>query len=122
MPVIELSGLSEAEKRAYILADNKLALNAGWAEDLLAAEVADLDALGFDLSLAGFADAEVGRLVDLFQQGTASSFPDEAPAPPEVPVTQPGKPRSNDLHPTMKPVALVERAIRNSSNSPGYGA
>ncbi len=90
VPVIELSGLSEAEKRAYVLADNKLALNAGWDDDLLAAEFADLDALGFDLSLAGFGDSEVGRLIDLFQQGTASSFPDEAPAPPEDPVSRPG--------------------------------
>jgi ParB-like chromosome segregation protein Spo0J len=63
VPVIELSGLSEAEKRAYILADNKLALNAGWSDELLAAEVADLDALGFDLSLAGFGESEVGKLI-----------------------------------------------------------
>src|SRR5215203_4485042 len=58
VPVIELAGLSEAEKRAYLLADNKLALNAGWDEALLAAEVADLDALGVDLSLAGFGESE----------------------------------------------------------------
>ncbi len=90
VPVIELHGLSEAQKRAYIIADNKLALNAGWADDLLAAEVADLDALGFDLSLAGFGESEVGRLIDLFQQGSAPSFPDETPALPEVPVSQPG--------------------------------
>ncbi len=75
VPVIELSGLSEVQKRAYILADNRLALNAGWDDDLLAAEIADLDALGFDLSLAGFGDGEVGRLIDLFQQGSAPSFP-----------------------------------------------
>ncbi len=42
VPVIELSGLSEAEKRAYLLADNRLALNAGWDDALLAAEIADL--------------------------------------------------------------------------------
>jgi ParB-like chromosome segregation protein Spo0J len=85
VPVIELSGLSEAEKRAYILADNKLALNAGWDEDLLAAEIADLDALGVDLTLAGFAEGEIGRFIDLFQQGSAPTFPDEAPAPPAMP-------------------------------------
>ncbi len=90
VPVIQLAGLSEAEKRAYLLADNKLALNAGWSEELLAAEVADLDALGFDLSLAGFGESEVGRLIDLFNEGSASSFPDEAPAPPETAITRPG--------------------------------
>jgi DNA modification methylase len=88
--VIELSGLSEAEKRAYVLADNKLALNAGWDDALLVAEVADLDAIGFDLSLAGFGESEVGRLVDMFQQGLAATFPDEAPDPPEEPVSREG--------------------------------
>lgn len=54
VPVIELAHLSEAAKRAYVLADNKLALNAGWDEELLGAEVADLAELGVDLTLAGF--------------------------------------------------------------------
>ncbi|MET4701725.1 hypothetical protein ABIE65_004773 [Constrictibacter sp. MBR-5] len=88
MPVIELAGLSEAERRAYILADNRLALNAGWDQDLLAAEVADLDALGVDLSLAGFAESEIGTLLDHFRQG--GSFADEAPAPPVDPVSRAG--------------------------------
>ncbi len=90
VPVIELSGLSEADKRAYILADNKLALNAGWDEDLLAAEVADLDALGVDLGLAGFAEAEVGSLLDRFHTGTGMSFADDAPPLPDEPVTRAG--------------------------------
>jgi hypothetical protein len=90
VPVIELVGLSEAQKRAYVLADNRLALNAGWDESLLAIEVADLSDLGFDLRLAGFADIEVGRLVDLHQSGGAPVFPDDAPAPPETPVSRRG--------------------------------
>jgi hypothetical protein len=90
VPVIELSGLSEADRRAYVLADNKLALNAGWDEAMLAAEVADLAALGVDLSLSGFDDHEVGKLIDLFHEGAAPSFPDEAPDPPEDPVTRSG--------------------------------
>src|SRR3990167_4387893 len=49
VPVIELAGMSEAEKRAYIIADNKLALNAGWDLEALSLELAGLDALGFDL-------------------------------------------------------------------------
>src|SRR5215207_9506303 len=76
VPVIELAGLSEAQKRAYVLADNKLALNAGWDESLLALEVADLSDLGFDLRLAGFADLEVDKLIDLHQSGGAPTFPD----------------------------------------------
>ena len=62
VPVIEVSGLSEAEKRAYLLADNKLALNAGWDAEMLALEIGDLGALGFDLSLTGFSDEELAGL------------------------------------------------------------
>src|SRR5512145_500267 len=51
VPVIELAGLSETKKRAYILADNKIALNAGWDTEMLALEIGDLGELGFDLSL-----------------------------------------------------------------------
>jgi ParB-like chromosome segregation protein Spo0J len=50
VPVIELAGMTEAQKRAYVIADNRLALNAGWNTELLALEFSDLDALGFDLS------------------------------------------------------------------------
>lgn len=62
VPVIELSGLTEAQKRAYVLADNKLALNAGWDEELLALEFGDLASLGFDLSLTGFGEDEIAAL------------------------------------------------------------
>ena len=63
VPTIELSGLSEADKRAYILADNKLALNAGWDVDMLKLEFAELTELGVDLSITGFSDAEVAKLM-----------------------------------------------------------
>src|SRR5687767_13102465 len=90
VPVIELAGFSEAQKRAYIIADNKLAANAGWDDHMLAAEVADLVAMGVDMDLTGFEAGEVADLLDLHQRGGAPTFPDEAPAPPEQPVTQPG--------------------------------
>lgn len=54
LPVIEASHLTEAQKRAYIIADNRLALDAGWDNDLLKIELQDLQADGFDLSLTGF--------------------------------------------------------------------
>jgi DNA modification methylase len=63
VPTIELSGLSDAQRRAYILADNKLALNAGWDTELLALELADLADLDFDLSLVGFDDDELAALL-----------------------------------------------------------
>lgn len=58
VPCIRLSHLTETQKRAYIIADNKLALNAGWDEELLGLELADLREADFDLGLIGFdADA-----------------------------------------------------------------
>lgn len=64
VPTIEVSHLSEAEKRAYILADNKLAANAGWDKELLAIELKDLIDLDFDLDIAGFEIAEVDIILD----------------------------------------------------------
>ena len=58
VPVIELAHLSPTQKRAYVLADNQLALDAGWNEELLALELAELSEAGYDLALTGFdADA-----------------------------------------------------------------
>lgn len=63
VPVIVLDHLTDAQRRAYILADNKLALNAGWDNDLLAQELAQLQDEGFDLELAGFSDEELADLL-----------------------------------------------------------
>ena len=54
VPTIELGHMSETQKRAYIIADNKLALNAGWDEQMLALEIQDLKDVGYDLELLGF--------------------------------------------------------------------
>lgn len=64
VPVIRLSHLSAAERRAYVLADNKLALNAGWDTELLAIELQGLIDLDFDLSLTGFSIAEIDLVLD----------------------------------------------------------
>lgn len=88
VPVIELSGMSDTEKQAYIIADNKLALNAGWDKDLLALELADLDAVGFDLSLTGFGGDELAGLLNLGNDGLTD--PDDVPEPPVVPVARRG--------------------------------
>lgn len=63
VPVIVLGHLTENQKRAYILADNKLALNAGWDEEMLAAEIAEMQSEKLDLSLAGFGADEIGELM-----------------------------------------------------------
>jgi ParB-like chromosome segregation protein Spo0J len=63
VPVIELSHLTAAQRRAYVIADNQLALNAGWDNDLLALELGELREGGFDVSLIGFDAAELAALL-----------------------------------------------------------
>lgn len=83
--VMVAAGWSEAQKRAYVLADNKLALNAGWDTDLLKVELADLKALDFDIDLTGFGS---GELADLLAEKTDGlTDPDEVPEPPLEPVS-----------------------------------
>lgn len=64
VPCITAVGWSDAQKKAYVIADNKLALNAGWDDDVLKLELQDVDALGFDLTLIGFDVAELANLFD----------------------------------------------------------
>ena len=61
VPCIRLVHLSETQKRAYIIADNKLALNAGWDEEMLALELAELREVDFDMQITGFDEAELGE-------------------------------------------------------------
>jgi len=88
VPVIELAHMTEAQKRAYVLADNQLALNAGWDEALLRLELADLSELGFDLGLIGFGEGELERLL-AGESRTGLTEDDDAPALPEQAITRP---------------------------------
>lgn len=63
VPCVFAENLTEAQKRAYILADNQLALNAGWDEDMLSVELSDLQADDFDLSLLGFDEKDLEKLM-----------------------------------------------------------
>jgi site-specific DNA-methyltransferase (adenine-specific) len=81
VPVIELKDMTESQKKAYVIADNQLAMNAGWDMDLLKIEVADLDKDGFDLELLGF-DSKM--LDSLLAPEVTEGLTDED-AVPEVP-------------------------------------
>lgn len=86
VPVIELAHLSANQKRAYVIADNRLALDAGWDEEMLALELADLTSAGYDLALTGFDDVDLEAMFgdpdgDTVEGNTADD------AVPEVPVT-----------------------------------
>ena len=91
VPCIDASHLSEAQKKAYIIADNKLALNAGWDDEILRIELNILDELDFDLSLTGFSDEELQALEP---EEIAPEYEDDADGeviePPPEPKTKEG--------------------------------
>jgi DNA modification methylase len=100
VPVIELAHLSPTQKRAYVISDNRLALDAGWDEELLALEFAELSEAGYDLALTGFEDAEIEALVigqmagegddteqNQEQDGEEPEAADYVPDAPVVPVS-----------------------------------
>ena len=86
VPTIVLEGLSEAQKRALRLADNKIALGAGWDLDLLKLELAELAVLDVDLTVTGFSTGEI----DVVLKGAPDPDDEAIPALPETPRTQPG--------------------------------
>jgi DNA modification methylase len=89
LPVMVAAGWTDAQKRAYVIADNKLALNAGWDNELLALELGEIGDAGFDLELTGFTDEEIKALMPV-EVTEGLTDPDAAPAVQENPVTVPG--------------------------------
>ena len=93
VPCLRLSGLSEQDKRAYMLADNKLALNAGWDRDILAIELKELGDLGFDMTVTGFEIGEIEIAIGAADQADPTStqdVDDDCPALDAKPVTRVG--------------------------------
>jgi DNA modification methylase len=89
VPTIELFHLSEAQRKAYVIADNKLALNAGWDNEILALELQDLADLGFDLALTGFNLDEIEALNPI-QLTEGLTDEDATPDLPDEPTTKLG--------------------------------
>lgn len=88
VPCLRVGWLTEAQKRAYVLADNQLALQAGWDDTILASELRALQADGFDLALTGF---DVDDLADLlFEPPAPQSGEDDVPDPAETAISLPG--------------------------------
>jgi len=89
VPTITLEGLTEAQKKAYVIADNKLALNAGWDTEALTAELKRLQELDFNLDLIGFDSDELAQLLEP-EQVEGLTDEDDVPDVPETPVTVEG--------------------------------
>lgn len=85
VPCLRVLGLTEAQQRAYVIADNKLALDAGWDEELLKAELEFLESEAFDLESLGLDDFEWTESAD-----PVEIVEDEVPEPPAEPITKPG--------------------------------
>jgi len=90
VPAVVLDHLTDAQRRAYIIADNQLALNAGWDTDLLVDELASLLDEDFDVGVIGFSDDELASLLDDDEVFECNTDADEVPEPPEVAVSATG--------------------------------
>jgi DNA modification methylase len=88
VPVIVLEHLSEGQRRALVIADNRLALNAGWDEEMLALELATLRDEDFSLDVLGFDDEELSRLLAAQDAAEGLTDEDSVPEVPETPVSQ----------------------------------
>jgi len=90
VPVIKLSHLSDTQRKAYVLADNRLALNAGWDNDLLKLELIELKAEDIDLEMLGFSAEELDGLLNALEPTEGLTDEDAVPEPPPEPITKPG--------------------------------
>ena len=90
VPVIELNGMTDAQKKAYVIADNRLALNAGWDNAMLTIELKDLEDEGFDLTLTGFDDAELDALLNPIEETEGLTDENAVPDMPDEPKTKLG--------------------------------
>ncbi len=139
VPVIELAHLSPSQKRAYVISDNRLALDAGWNEELLALELAELSDAGYDLALTGFDDTEIEALladdgvtgdVDQDDDANAPDAADDVPEAPVVPVSRTGDVWAIGPHrficgdatdPTVVATLMQSDLARLCFTSPPYG-
>ena len=103
VPVMVAKGWSDAKKRAYIIADNKLAMNAGWDEQMLSIELGELADLNFDLELTGFNSKELQLLLDIAE--AEKIYSDKITVPTYEPKNK--KPPLEDLYDDTKSMDLI---------------
>lgn len=123
VPCIVLEGLTEAQKKAYVLADNKMALNAGWDDEKLRLELENLRELDFDLSLTGFEPDELDRILSPDDIGNLPEDADEVPEPPKVAKSKRGDIYRLGEHLLMCGDSTIEEDVRKltGGGSNGYG-
>jgi hypothetical protein len=115
LPAVEASHLTDAQRRAYIIADNRLALDAGWDNEMLLIEFTDLQDAGFDILLTGFTDdelADIGLFGDLGGGEDDNPYSQKVVSPTYIPTGD--KPALRDLYNDEKAMGLIED-IKNSN-------
>lgn len=116
VPAIQLDGLSEAQKKALILADNKLALNSGWDDKLLSLELADLTQMDFDIKIIGFSDEELKDILldedSIDDDNKDDTYTKKVDAPTYEPSNE--KPNIKDLFDDTKTFDLIEKIKKSS--------
>jgi ParB-like chromosome segregation protein Spo0J len=125
VPAIRLAHLSDAQRRAYVIADNQLALNAGWDMSALARELEDLSGEGFDIDLLGFGADELTALLgeygqDAAKPGDGLTDPDDAPAVQQKPATKLGDVWLMGKHRLMCGDSTSAQAVNNLALGGGY--
>lgn len=105
VPAIELDGLSKAQKKALIIADNKIALNSGWDEKLLAIELEELKSSNFDLSVIGFSEDELGDLFGVDKDNDENPYSKKVASPVYEPKGE--KPAIDTLYDDEKTMDLI---------------
>ena len=105
IPVMVAKGWSEAKKRAYVLADNKLAMNAGWDNEMLALELSEIKELGFDLELIGFDEADLDEIFLPTDVKEGNEYTQKVDVPTYIPTGE--KPSLEDLYDDEKAMDLI---------------
>jgi DNA modification methylase len=90
VPVVVAKGWSDAKKRAYVIADNKLALNAGWDDEMLKLELKDLQAMDYEMDLIGFSAEDLETILNEAETTEGLTDEDAVPETPEEPKTKTG--------------------------------
>jgi len=138
VPVVVLDHLTPTQRRAYILADNQLALQAGWDQELLSVELADLSAEGFDLALTGFSDEELADLLGNIEEAESADedspigepVDEDIPEAPATPVSRTGDVWQLGVHrlicgdstdPAVVAALMAGDTARLCFTSPPYG-
>lgn len=116
VPVLQIGHLSETQKRAYIIADNRLALDAGWDDEMLRVEIAELEDLGFNLELTGFELDEIESIEDETFNDERKIDTEKYTAKIETPIYEikGEKPKIEELYNNQKTGLLVEKILKTN--------